>query len=637
MKINNIKTELENDLQYYDCILIDGKWGIGKTYEITKIKKILNKKMAIISLFGKKNIEDLRKEIYHAVRGKFIYILFLIGLFVFASLEVFPIKVNDILPTEILVKLKDGISFYTILYYLMKMISFVITVCFGFIITKENFGNYFLKFKKIKAPQVIVLDDWERVNEQIHIEELLGLIENLKNLGYKIVIIADETKIKQKSEFEKFKEKTIDKVYHIEGCNKDVVEELMFNDIMMNENNKQKILNFIYKNNIENLRTIQKANKFAREMLTKLYVEDQTVALNITMMSIAIVSEINDKIYLNILEDKYNQLLEEKKDTKGQTEIININMQLVNIKERIEDIVKRIVDSYFFYNVNIEQLRNLCEVYLDIQKKENMQKLRNNIRKTKKQESLQRLYNYWPEMEDEEIIENINNVLTKLRKNQYEITEYAKIIMLFVKIKNAGFGEEYFNIAKIVERMKENIRNREDDYEDTEINYNMNFGIYFENQIEECEYKENIEKIKRELQLNKKMKKENEINEIINTGNGWGMRLLEHCSRINFKEETEFLKMLDIEHLVEILKNSKVKDIRDFGRQLNLIYNNENKMRFFENDGESAEQLLNKINEIFETQSSIAQRNSLNIIKIILNEFLENKKSFDIIDKYSIN
>ncbi len=632
MKINNIKAELENDFKYYDCILINGKWGIGKTYQITQIKKLLNKKIAIISLFGRKNIEDIRKEIYHSVRGRLIYILFLIGLFIFASLEVLPIKANDIFPSEILEKLKDGISFYTFSYYLMKMVSFVITVCFGFIITKENFGNYFLKFKKIKEPQAIILDDWERINEQIHIDELLGLIENLKNLGYKVVIVADETKIKQRNEFEKFKEKIIDKVYHIEGCDKDAVKELMFKNIPMDENDKQKILNFIYKNNIENLRTIQKANKFAREMLTKLYVEDETVALNITLMSIAIISEINDKIYLNKLEDKYNQLLEEKKENKEQSRTININMQLVDIEEKKEDIVRRIVDSYFLYNVNIAQLRNLYKIYSDIQKQENIRELRSNIEKTKKQESLQRLNNYWAEMEDEEIIENINNVLTKLRKNQYEIGEYAKIIMLFIKIKNAGFGEKYFNMAKIVERMKENIRNRE---EDIEINYDTKFEFYFENKIEEREYEENIEKIKRELQLNKKTKNKIAINEIINTGNGWGMKLLEYCNRINFKEETEFLKMLDIENLGEILKNAKVKDIRNFGRQLNLIYNTENRIRFFENDGESAERLLNKINEISDIQSSIAQRNSLNLIRMILNEFLTNKKSFDIIDRHS--
>lgn len=50
--VNKILKDYENDNNKV-CILIDGNWGIGKTYTIEELKKI-NTEIEYISVFGKK-------------------------------------------------------------------------------------------------------------------------------------------------------------------------------------------------------------------------------------------------------------------------------------------------------------------------------------------------------------------------------------------------------------------------------------------------------------------------------------------------------------------------------------------------------------------------------------------------------
>lgn len=67
MKANEINDFLDKFLNNkcpYNCILINGAWGIGKTYEIDEyFKRKKTKKIINITLFGMKNLESLYSEL----------------------------------------------------------------------------------------------------------------------------------------------------------------------------------------------------------------------------------------------------------------------------------------------------------------------------------------------------------------------------------------------------------------------------------------------------------------------------------------------------------------------------------------------------------------------------------------------
>lgn len=64
MKANEIQFALkcffEGD-NPYTCILVNGTWGIGKTFEVKKALEQIDKKICL-SLFGSKSLDDLERD-----------------------------------------------------------------------------------------------------------------------------------------------------------------------------------------------------------------------------------------------------------------------------------------------------------------------------------------------------------------------------------------------------------------------------------------------------------------------------------------------------------------------------------------------------------------------------------------------
>lgn len=64
MTIDELETRLNDEFfDIYKCILINGAWGIGKTYFLRN-KYLSNKEHIYISLFGLNSIEEVKVEIY---------------------------------------------------------------------------------------------------------------------------------------------------------------------------------------------------------------------------------------------------------------------------------------------------------------------------------------------------------------------------------------------------------------------------------------------------------------------------------------------------------------------------------------------------------------------------------------------
>ena len=64
MTVDELKERLEDEFQnIYKCILINGDWGIGKSYFLEN-DYLKGKDYIKISLFGLNNIEEVKSELY---------------------------------------------------------------------------------------------------------------------------------------------------------------------------------------------------------------------------------------------------------------------------------------------------------------------------------------------------------------------------------------------------------------------------------------------------------------------------------------------------------------------------------------------------------------------------------------------
>lgn len=247
--ISKIKNFLESGGDFADySLLIDGKWGVGKTYLwkeiqneqeklnlstnskifhylIQRLKPFHNKKFVYISLFGKEHYKQLLEEVLYKayMRNKIILLFKKITLY--------------------------GVS-------MESMLS---------LLTKDDLKNV-----------VVCFDDIERKSYSLKIKDFFGLVLQLKEEKQcKVVLLSDTTKIQtyEKKYFDEYIEKVIDLKIELTD-RKEVIETILNNnlkdvDINLMPNNIYNIIN------LRNLKRIIKGiNKFYNEFDLQLLLQN---------------------------------------------------------------------------------------------------------------------------------------------------------------------------------------------------------------------------------------------------------------------------------------------------------------------------------------------------------------------------
>lgn len=210
----------------YQKILFDGTWGIGKTkYIMDSLKDKEN--VYYISLFGKNDINDFYQELYYLLLSK--------------NTAKFKKIVNKI----------GKITF--------SHSGFNITIP----IISDIFESIQEKLKNT-SNIIIVIDDLERKKDKFDIREIFGFVDSItKNKGIKVVLVAssDDFSDDTKEFFEKYTEKALDRIYKITTYSKDAPQKIMGDDVWS-------ITKEIYQDNeLKNLRTLEKANLFIKEVI----------------------------------------------------------------------------------------------------------------------------------------------------------------------------------------------------------------------------------------------------------------------------------------------------------------------------------------------------------------------------------
>lgn len=205
--MNNIQASSALDIIFSDskiglnnkkCILIDGNWGIGKTYFVHDYFKNNNKEYELIyiSVFGKDSIKDIEKSmLFNLIPG------------------LKNVKNNSI-----------GVKVAKTLFNDMGDKFLGVSV--------ENYVNSFsiedVKWASKEKRIVICIDDIERKTESIEMKSLLGLIERASR-NFDIIMIGNTNEIfkHDKDIFLKYKEKVVDHIIEFNKLNKSILDTIL--------------------------------------------------------------------------------------------------------------------------------------------------------------------------------------------------------------------------------------------------------------------------------------------------------------------------------------------------------------------------------------------------------------------------
>lgn len=401
--IENIVGKLKE--MSYRCILIDGVWGIGKTYAVNQALEH-ERDVCRISLFGLQNSGGIYHEalFQSAFRnnkaGR-------IGEYALGALE----GLTSVF--ESMEKAKD------VLQSIAR--------------EKELFQ---LQSKSFDSWHIIVIDDLERLSDSVNMEEVLGVVEELKQCSYvKIILIANTAELKGKNGeiFERYQEKVIDRTYHIT----ERPEKINWGNIGIDA---QFLKEFLSRHKARNLRTLQKAQKFYEDVL--LYcseIKNDRFLHEVRLICFAIVVESTDKIYYReIAEDTPGPDLPlQQLWNEPEHRILNY---LTGIQSR-----KKLVSMLLAYYENqcavtSENLKIEFEMYIEAGKKSNFYKTDDEIkraipglyRKMKEAKSIGELNQFadecmvWREITGEDNTEILNDYRCRLHAILMDMVDGGK-------------------------------------------------------------------------------------------------------------------------------------------------------------------------------------------------------------------
>lgn len=346
-------------------ILIEGNWGIGKTYSYREFIKNNKLNDIYISLFNILDINEIDKKIiikYFLKNNNKI-------------IENIKNKTENIF-NKLQNKVNKKVRADNLINKLLNNFAGI------------NLNNLFeiidintLDFDK---NTVICFDDLERLNDNLKLKNVLGKIEQLHN-KVTIVIICNTEKLSEKNKeiFNEYKEKVIDNIYQMSELDSDFIADFIKESNLKTEN-QEFLIDFFLKNGNNNLRYLQKVKdnyeelKLTCENADWFFYYEKDILEGIACLEAENCFQTYSNEHLETLrgiEEHFkapNSIRQPKTEEELKKEVNFLDVIPFNIKKIIEIIIlynKKNIDikielQKYFYNQEIyKKFYDLCNLY----------------------------------------------------------------------------------------------------------------------------------------------------------------------------------------------------------------------------------------------------------------------------------
>ncbi|MGD9623696.1 MAG: P-loop NTPase fold protein [Arcobacter sp.] len=526
------------------AVLLKGKWGSGKTHFINNYKKILDRKKQryiYVSLYGVKNYDEIETKFLQSSNPE-----------IFNEKSIFAGKLANAFINENI---------------------------------KKSLGQIKKSLSSLNAKgNILIFDDLERCS--INIVDLLGYINNfVEHQSYKVILIANEEELEKTEKYTQIKEKLVGKTFEFKtdvdlAYDSFLLELKNTNNIKENilEKEKANILELFEKSESKNLRALRQIlldfERFYDEVLIA-HSEKENLIKDILywffLFSFEIRQGNNEILDLPNLSEEYNKLLfnDEKKDEAKETKYKRL-LNKYNLDNNWDVVISFDFWKGILLNSNIEKEK------IDLALKNS------KYHATEEFNSWKLLYRYF-DLDDDTFKILTDEVYFKIYNLEYQIFEEVKMvssILLALKEKNlidkTDFCLEY-EIKKQIDYLFDK------DLIDDEIILHSDLYSFYNDSYENYNYMESeafsviLEYIKEKIanKLEKKLKDDsNLIISAISENNVNKLYSILVQSNNNFIPyyDKPILKYIDINILVDSLKNSNNETIRRFSHLLEKRY-----------------------------------------------------------------
>lgn len=571
-----IKNYVLNDITH-SAIMLTAPWGTGKSYYINNdLKPYLlnncNKKVIIVSLYGMTETREISKAIY--------------------------------LESIFYNKKTKKRKLHPKLGMLGKTIINGITSYFGVDLNISDSSLNKLYTSIDLSDKLIILEDVERT--EINIVGLLGFVNSLVDEdSAKVLLVSNEEELEKKckgdelEDYKRIKEKTISDTI-IYDCDykkslKSIIE--MFNNQTLSKIIDDDLLEEIVisiMNNKEiqcnNLRSIIYGYQRTCDILSK---------INITQLDNDFLKQLLMGNLAYSLRKKKNEALVWKDDNSNSSQALGTYKY---------PLMRFSYDYFITHSIDSKKILEANQYFIDYNR--NL-KIRNN-----QKSDLSNIYNFL-ESEDDTIIDSLQNIKNALKNNKISLNEYMRLMNYMIAIKHTLKNE---HVNNMVEKSKKymllnvstnNVLGKND--------IMLHSGIQLESEIEINEFNDFKNNILNQIS-----------NNIISFDSFYSLEKLDcfedyvYSKKDNFISCRGFAKYLDVDKIVEMIRNSNSAQISTIRRIFFSVYSFHNICDFYKEDIPNLVLLKEKCESLLSEETKINQikRKQINYLISNVSDFI---------------
>lgn len=323
-----------------NIILINGDWGIGKTFTYKKYLEENSLKEIYISLFNLDKLEDIDKKLI-------------------SSYMINCINRNNI-ATKTVSKISNYFNIEAFDKLLENKVGFSISDVANLLqIENLEFGNNI----------VLCFDDLERVGDKVEFKNLLGKIEQL-HTKIDIIVLCNTKKLSKENQsiFDEYKEKVIDYTLTLDSFDSDFLEKFI-NKVNLNIESKKILLDIFKEYGKNNLRYLIKVMKRYQEIENlcsgeEWFIKNQSLIVKgIANLELELSLGVYSKKELETLKGYEEYFSKNNKDRKKKDE--SELKKEVNFLNGISTEIVKIVELLYKYYLGNSDLKRELNIYFN--------------------------------------------------------------------------------------------------------------------------------------------------------------------------------------------------------------------------------------------------------------------------------
>lgn len=323
-----------------NIILINGDWGIGKTFTYKKYLEENSLKEIYISLFNLDKLEDIDKKLI-------------------SSYMINCINRNNI-ATKTVSKISNYFNIEAFDKLLENKVGFSISDVTNLLqIENLEFGNNI----------VLCFDDLERVGDKVEFKSLLGKIEQL-HTKIDIIVLCNTKKLSKENQsiFDEYKEKVIDYTLTLDSFDSDFLEKFI-NKVNLNIESKKILLDIFKEYGKNNLRYLIKVMKRYQEIENlcsgeEWFIKNQSLIVKgIANLELELSLGVYSKKELETLKGYEEYFSKNNKDRKKKDEL-ELKKE-VNFLNSISTEIVKIVELLYKYYLGNSDLKKELNIYFN--------------------------------------------------------------------------------------------------------------------------------------------------------------------------------------------------------------------------------------------------------------------------------